>query len=123
MVKGFYDAIPRDIEEAAWIDGAGRMETIRVILFPLASPALAAAALFVFIGVWSDFLTPLVLLQSPDLFPLSIGLFRAYIGYNLVDWGQLAATALLYSVPAVGLYFAVRRQLLSATLAGGVTAQ
>ena len=120
MMKGFFDTVPRELEEAAWIDGADRLGSAIRIVLPLAMPGVGAAALFAFIAVWGDFLTPLILLQSPDLFPISIGLFRAYIGYNLVDWGELAATSILYMLPAIAFYLLVRRYLLRATVVGAL---
>lgn len=120
MMKGFFDTVPQELEEQAWIDGTDRFGSAIRIVLPLALPGVGAAALFAFIAVWGDFLTPLILLQSPDLFPISIGLFRAYIGYNLVAWGELAATSILYMLPAIVLYLLVRRYLLRATVVGAL---
>ncbi|MDO9396537.1 MAG: hypothetical protein Q7T71_08340, partial [Herbiconiux sp.] len=67
-----------------------------------------------------DFLTPLVLLQSSELYPLSIGLFRAFSEYNQVDWGLLAASAIVYLVPPAVLYVFVRKHLLRTSLGGAI---
>jgi multiple sugar transport system permease protein len=121
IMKGFFDTVPQTLEEAAWIDGVSRFGSSWRIVLPLAAPGIGAAALFSFIEAWGDFLTPLILLAgAPDKAPISIGLFRAYIGYNLVDWGLLAALSLAYMIPAVALYFGVRRYLLRATMVGAV---
>ncbi len=120
LLKGFVDSIPIELEEAAWMDGNSRFAAIRRIVFPLARPGVGAAALFTFIAVWGDFLTPLVLLQSENMYPLSIGLFRAFSAFNQVDWGLLTATAVLYMVPPAILYLFVRRYLLKATVTGAV---
>ena len=90
------------------------------IVFPLVGPTLGAAAMFAFMGAWGDFLTPLVLLQSQNLYPLSIGLFRAFSAFNQTDWGLLTATAILYMVPPTVLYHVVRRYLFKASLTGAV---
>jgi multiple sugar transport system permease protein len=91
------------------------------IVLPLAAPGVGAAALFTFIEAWGDFLTPLILLAgAPDKSPISIGLFRSYIAFNLVDWGLLAALSLVYMIPTIALYFAVRRYLVRATMTGGL---
>jgi multiple sugar transport system permease protein len=120
ILKGFFDIIPGELEEAAWIDGAGRLgSAIRVVL-PLAAPAVAAAALFTFIETWGDFLTPLILIQDPDQFPLSIGLFRAYTGRNVIDWGLLTAVSVVYMLPSLIFYLVVRRYLTRATVAGAL---
>lgn len=120
MLKGFIDSIPVDLEEAAWIDGCSRMRGVLKVVFPLVRPGVGACALFTFINVWGDFLTPLVLLQSPEKYPISIGMFRAFSGRNQVDWGLLTSTAVLYMVPTVVLYLFVRRYLLKATVSGAL---
>ncbi len=120
LMKGFYDSIPDALEEAAWIDGCSRLSGAVHIVFPLSKPGIGAGALFAFINIWGDFLTPLVLLQSPEKYPLSIGLFQAFSAYNQVDWGLLTATAVLYMVPTVLLYLFVRKYLLRATVTGAI---
>lgn len=120
LMKGFFDSIPVELEEASWIDGCSRLVGAIRIVFPLSRPGLGAGALFAFINVWGDFLTPLVLLQSPDKYPISIGMFRAFSAHNQVDWGLLAATAVLYMVPTVVLYLFARRYLLRATVTGAL---
>jgi multiple sugar transport system permease protein len=73
-----------------------------------------------FMGIWGDFLTPLVMLQSQELYPLSIGLFRAFSEHNQVDWGLLAASAIVYLAPPAILYIFVRKYLLRSSLGGAV---
>ena len=120
LMKGAYDSIPIELEEAAWIDGCSRLGGVLRVALPLSRPGLGAGALFAFINIWGDFLTPLVLLQSPDKYPISVGLFRAFSAFNQVDWGLLTATAVLYMVPTVVLYLFVRKYLLRATVGGAV---
>lgn len=120
ILKGFFDTIPGELEEAAWIDGAGRLGSAVRIVLPLAAPGVTAAALFTFIETWGDFLTPLILIQSPDQFPLSIGLFRAYTGRNIVDWGLLTSVSVVYIAPSLIFYLLVRRHLVRATVAGAL---
>lgn len=120
LLKGTISAVPLELEEAAWVDGSTRLQAIRRIVLPLVGPGLGAAAMLTFMSVWGDFLTPLVLLQSQELYPLSIGLFRAFSEYNHVDWGLLAATAIVYVVPPAVLYVFVRKHLLRSSLGGAV---
>jgi multiple sugar transport system permease protein len=120
LMKGFFDAIPMELEEASWTDGCSRIKGAIRIVIPLSRPGLGASALFTFINVWGDFLTPLVLLTSPEKYPISIGLFQAFSGHNQVDWGLLTATAVLYMVPTVVLYLFARRYLLQATFTGAL---
>ncbi|WAP60595.1 carbohydrate ABC transporter permease [Streptomyces sp. S465] len=120
LLKGTIDAVPAELEEAAWLDGNTRFGAIRRIILPLVGPGLGAAAMLTFMHVWGDFLTPLVLLQSPDLYPLSIGLFRSFTAFHQVDWGVLAASALVYMAPPAVLYIFLRRHLMRSSLGGAI---
>jgi multiple sugar transport system permease protein len=120
LLAGTISAVPLDLEEAAWMDGNTRLQAIRRIVLPLVGPGLGAAAMLTFTNVWGDFLTPLVLLQSQELYPLSIGLFRAFSEHNQVDWGLLAASAVVYVAPPAVLYVLVRKNLLRSSLGGAV---
>lgn len=120
LLKGTIDAVPFELEEAAWLDGNTRFGAIRRVVLPLVGPGLGAAAMLTFMHVWGDFLTPLVLLQSPDLYPLSIGLFRSFTAFNQVDWGVLAASAIVYMAPPAVLYVFLRRHLMRSSLGGAL---
>lgn len=119
IMKGFFDTVPIDIEEAAWVDGASRFGALFRIVLPLAGPGVAAAGLIGFIGAWNQFLVPLVLISDQDKIPVSIGLFRAWVSYTRVDWGFLAALAIVYVIPAV-VFYVVARRAMQASLAGGL---
>jgi multiple sugar transport system permease protein len=119
IMKTFFDGLPKDYEEAALMDGANMLQRIRRVLIPLALPGLAAAGLFSFISAWGDFLMPLIFLSSPDLQTLPLGLFRAFLRVNTVDYGFLAALAFIYLLPAV-VAFGFARKFLVQTFAGGV---
>jgi multiple sugar transport system permease protein len=120
LLAGTISAVPIELEEAAWVDGNTRLQAIWRIVLPLVGPGLGAAAMLTFMNVWGDFLTPLVLLQSQELYPLSIGLFRAFSEHNQVDWGLLAASAIVYVAPPAVLYVFVRKNLLRSSLGGAV---
>jgi len=121
IMKSFFDAVPTEIEEAAWTDGAGRIRTIYSIIVPLALPGVSAAALFTFIGAWGEFTLPLILLSSQDKLPLSLGIYRAYQSYYLVDYGQLTAMSLLYLAPSLLFFIITRRYLTRVTVVGATT--
>jgi len=120
LLKGTIASVPVELEEAAWVDGNSRLQALRRIVLPLIGPGLGAAAMLTFMGIWGDFLTPLVMLQSQELYPLSIGLFRAFSDHNHVDWGLLAASAIVYVAPPAVLYMFVRKNLLKSSLGGAV---
>jgi multiple sugar transport system permease protein len=120
LMKGTVDAVPIELEEAAWTDGNTRLQGARRIVLPLIGPGLGAAAMLMFMGSWGDFLTPLVLLQDQELYPLAIGLFRAFSERNVVDWGLLAASAVVYVLPPAVLYVVARKHLLKSSLGGAL---
>ena len=120
LMKGFFDTVPGELEEAAWVDGASRLVSALRIVLPLAAPGVGAVALFAFIESWGDFLTPLILITSSDKTPLSIGLFQAFTYRNQVDWGLLTAISVVYMLPTIVLYLLVRRYLLRATVVGAL---
>lgn len=119
IIKTFFDLVPKDYEEAALMDGANVVQRIRRVLVPLALPGLGAAALLTFIAAWGDFLMPLTFISSAELQLLPIGLFRAFLRVNDVDYGFLCALALLYTLPAV-IAFGFARRFLVQTFAGGI---
>ena len=119
IMKTFFDGVPRDYEEAAILDGATLVQRIRRVLIPLALPGLAAAGLFSFMSAWGDFLLPLILLSSAELNTLPLGLFRAFLRVNEIDYGLLAAIAVVYLIPAV-VAFAFARRFLVQTFSSGV---
>jgi multiple sugar transport system permease protein len=121
ILKSFFDTVPITLEEAAWIDGASRFTSAWRIVFPLAIPGVAAAALFAFIGAWSEFLVPLILINSDNKQPLAIGIFRAFQNTYIVDWGAFAGLSLLYMLPAMIFFLIARRFLIRSVLAGGMS--
>ena len=120
LMKGFFDTVPGELEEAAWVDGASRLQSAARIVLPLAAPGVGAVALFAFIESWGDFLTPLILITSSDKTPISIGLFQAFTYRNQIDWGLLTAISVVYMVPTIVLYLFVRRYLIKATVVGAL---
>jgi multiple sugar transport system permease protein len=119
LMKGFFDTVPIQIEEAAWVDGATRLRAAFRVVLPLAGPGVGAVALIAFIGAWNEFLIPLVLISDADKQPIALGLFRAYISYTQVDWGFLAALSVIYVIPAV-VFYVVARRALQQSVAGGL---
>lgn len=112
IMKDFMDSIPEEIEEAAWLDGCSRWGGLWHIIFPLMGPPIAVTGLLAFLAGWGDFLIPLILLRSPDKFPISMGLFRAFNDMGNVNFGFLTAIAVIYSIPSIGLYLVTRSYLI-----------
>jgi multiple sugar transport system permease protein len=109
LMKNFLDSVPVELEEAAWIDGASVLASLFRILIPLAAPGLAVVGVWSFLGAWTNFFIPLIILQSQDLLPASVHIYTFFGAYGQVNYGQLAAYAMLYALPAVALYTLVSR--------------
>lgn len=111
LMKGFYDTIPRDFEEAAWIDGCGKVRAIFKVLLPQCGPGLAVVWFMTFMFAWGEFQIPLVLLRKMDMMPLSVGIFTAYGEYGVVDFGFLSVLSLVYAIPPVVMYIFIRKYM------------
>jgi arabinogalactan oligomer / maltooligosaccharide transport system permease protein len=120
MIKGYFDTIPRELEEAALIDGASRLKIFYVIVLPLARPAIAVTALFSFMTAWNEYIMAATFLNKEEAYTLPV-LLKSYVGqYGSTEWGSFAAGAILVSIPVVALFYALQRHLVSGLTAGGV---
>ncbi|MEK0317692.1 sugar ABC transporter permease [Cohnella sp. 56] len=120
LVKGYMDTIPRDLDESAKMDGAGHLTTYFRILFPLVRPILAVVALFTFMAPFMDFLTPRIILRSPEKFTIALGLFSFIndkVGNNFT---MFAAGTILVALP-IAIVFLLLQRYLIAGLAEGAT--
>ncbi|MEN0650105.1 carbohydrate ABC transporter permease [Caldifermentibacillus hisashii] len=111
LLRQFFMGIPNEYSESARMDGASEFRIYWQIILPLSKPVLFTVALLTFLGAWSDYLGPLIYLNDPSTWTLSLGL-RGYIGSNQIDWGMLMAAATMFTVPIVILYFFVQRQFI-----------
>ena len=103
LLKGFFDAIPRELEEAAFIDGCGELRAFRHIVLPLARPGLAACAAYVAIVTWSDLVFARTLMSRPDHWLITVGL-QSFTGEYLVEWSALMAAATVSVLPMLVLF-------------------
>jgi len=120
MLQGYVAAVPRELEEAASVDGAGRLRTIVSIVMPLLRPGLIATAMFTFISAWNEFFFALVLLQDPQLKTLPLVLARFVGAEGQVQIGPLAAASVLATVPSLVFFAFLQRRLTSGLLSGAV---
>jgi multiple sugar transport system permease protein len=119
LTKNFMDGVPVELEEAAWTDGASPMQGLLRIIMPLMGPGLSVVAIYTFIGLWGNFFVPFILLLTPEKQPMSVTIYTFFGQYGQVVYGQLAAYALLYSLPSVLLYLVLNRRLGGAFAFGG----
>jgi arabinogalactan oligomer/maltooligosaccharide transport system permease protein len=119
MLKGFFDTVPRELEEAAMLDGCNRFEIFTRIILPLSLPAIAVTALFSFLAAWNEFLLALTFNTSNDMYTLPVGL-ASMVSNTGQAWGEFAAASLLVSIPVVLLFILFQRFLVEGLSAGGV---
>ncbi|MDE0480588.1 MAG: ABC transporter permease subunit [Gammaproteobacteria bacterium] len=119
MLKGFFDAVPRALEEAALLDGCNRVEVFFFVVLPLSLPAVAITALFSFLTAWNEFLLALVFNTSNDAYTLPVGLASMIPATNQL-WGDFAAASIVVSIPVVILFVLFQRSLIQGMSAGSV---
>jgi ABC-type glycerol-3-phosphate transport system permease component len=123
LFRQFFLTIPREYDEAALLDGAGRFRIYWSIILPLARPALATVALFCFIGSWNDFFNPLIYINSPANATLTLGLHMLktqIVGTGSVQWHILMAASLLVMVPNVVVFFLAQKHFIKGLQMGGL---
>lgn len=121
LMKGYFDSVPRSLDESARIDGATNLQVYWRIILPVVRPILTVVALLAFIGAYSDFLIPQILLQDTREFTLAVGLTLFVRSGNYSEaWGIFAAGALVGAVPIVTLYLFLQRFLVSGLTSGAV---
>lgn len=121
MMKNFMDAVPLELEESAWIDGASVWEGLRRIVAPLMIPGICTVAIFTFSGSWGNFFVPYILIQTPEKFPASVTIYQFFGNHGLVEYGKLAAFSLIYTMPAVILYIFSQRFMSQGFSLGGAS--
>lgn len=119
MLIGFFRAIPREIDEAAVMDGASVLQTFFRVILPLARPGLVAVSLFTFLIAWNSYVWALVLTTDSSMFVLSVGIANM-VGEYRVQWNELMAAAVIAALPVMVLYSLLERHLVHAITAGAV---
>lgn len=118
LLRQFMLGIPKDLEDSAKMDGCGYLGILWNIILPLVKPALATIGVFTFLGVWNDFMGPLIYVSDQRLYPLSLGLFSLQV-MNAHAYGGLMAASVLMTLPVIALFFAAQRQFIQGvTLTG-----
>ncbi|MDQ4099442.1 MAG: sugar ABC transporter permease [Chloroflexota bacterium] len=119
LMKNFIDSIPKDLDEAAYIDGASHWQAFWRIIFPLAQPMLVAQFIFGFIGVYNEYILTSVLIADPDLYPLGVGV-RTFSTQFATAWTQFCAAAVLGSIPILIIFFLAQRLLVEGLTRGAI---
>ncbi len=119
FMRQFFQSLPRELEEAAFIDGATRVQTFLLIALPLAKPALATLGIITFLASWNDFLWPLLILRQSELLTLPPGL-RQLQGAYTSEYGQMMAGAVITSIPVLLLYILLQRYIVESVQTTGL---
>ena len=121
LLRQFFLSLPRDLDDAAIIDGCSEWGVYRHIILPLSKPALATVALFQFLGSWNDFLGPLIYLSDPNKYTLSLGI-QVFVSTVGVQWGWMMAVTTVLTVPVIILFFFTQRTFIQGIAFSGIKA-
>ncbi|MFH1729189.1 MAG: sugar ABC transporter permease [Pseudomonadota bacterium] len=119
MLKGYFDTIPKDLEEAAKMDGASTLKIFLKIILPLAKPAIGITFLFSFMTAWNEFILAAKFMSNETSYTLPVVL-QSYVGARSTAWGHFAAGAILVSAPVMALFFMLQRHMVEGLTAGSV---
>jgi multiple sugar transport system permease protein len=119
ILRAFFASIPREIEEAAAVDGCSRLRMLVQVVLPLSLPGLVTAAIFAFIAAWNEYIVALTLMTDPDLKPLTVGI-TSYVTAYVQHWNHLFAASVIAIVPVVVLFALIERHLVGGLTAGSV---
>ncbi|MDF5751578.1 carbohydrate ABC transporter permease [Spongiactinospora sp. TRM90649] len=119
ILNAYFASIPRELEEAAFIDGNGRFGTLFRITLPLAMPGVVTALIFTFIAAWNEFVVALTLTTSPENQPLTVAL-NSFIGQYQVDWQNLFAGSVIATIPVIILFALIERKVVGGLTAGSI---
>lgn len=119
LLKGFYDQVPRELDEAAMLDGCALGGVLRRVILPIMAPGLVATGIFVFIASWDEFVFALTFTNADAVRTLPVGLNQFIRSYE-IQWNHLAAMSLLVTLPVLALFYAIQRWLVAGMAAGSV---
>lgn len=119
MMKGYFDSIPTTLEEAARIDGCNRIQAVRKVVFPLATPGIAATATYSAILAWSEFLFARTFITKPDKWTITVGM-SSLMGEHMIIWGEVMAAAAISIVPIALVFIFLEKYMVAGVTAGAV---
>jgi len=120
LLRQFFLTMPRELEDAALIDGAGPWQVFSRIILPLSQPVLAALAIFAFRSAWNDFLWPLIAVNKPDMFPLPVALALLRSAYSSESYGPIMAAAALSALPLLVVFVVANRRIVEGVRLSGL---
>ncbi|MFC5704157.1 carbohydrate ABC transporter permease [Cohnella faecalis] len=115
MLIGFFQTVPMEIEEAAKVDGAGKLRVFLQVVLPVVSPGIVATAIYTFINAWNEFLFALLLINTSSKMPISVALY-SLTGSEILDWGEMMAASVIVILPSVIFFMFIQKKI-----AGGLS--
>ena len=120
MLQSYFNTIPKDLEEAAWMEGAGRAQTLLKVFLPLAVPAITVTAIFTFINSWNEFVIALTMLRRQESYTLPIQIFSLVAGRYTIEWHHVMAAAFAATIPVAIVFAWLQRYLVRGLALGAV---
>lgn len=120
MLQSYFATIPIELEEAAWIDGASWLQSLRLVFLPMALPALAVTAILTFVNAWNEFVLALSLLRSQDSYTLTLKIYSLVGAAYKINWDHVMAATLLATVPVAILFAWIQRYLVKGLSLGSI---
>ncbi|MDY0394062.1 carbohydrate ABC transporter permease [Virgibacillus halophilus] len=110
MLIGFFNTVPLEIEEAAKVDGAGKLRVFLQVVLPVVTPGIVATAIYTFINTWNEFLFALLLINSSEKMPISVALY-SLTGSEVLDWGQMMAASVIVVLPSIIVFMFIQKKI------------
>lgn len=119
LMKGFFDTVPYELEESAYIDGGGRLYTLVKIIIPVSLPGIATSGIFTFLNVWNEYTFSNTFVKNPELVTLTVGL-QEYLSQNSNSWGQMMAASTIGIIPSILFLLLAQKYLIQGMTSGSV---
>ena len=120
LMASFFDRVPKALEEAAYVDGAGRLKVLWRIVVPLVKPGMLAVGIYAFLMTWDDYLHAITLIQTDSLRTMSAGVALRYLGELSYDWSLINTISIVGTVPMLLLFFFFQKYMIKGLVAGAV---
>jgi ABC-type glycerol-3-phosphate transport system permease component len=120
MLKGYFDSIPRELDDSAKVDGCNRMQAMLRVILPNVRPGLTATAIVTFIMAWDEFIISLTIMDKDAMRTLPVGMLQSFVGQFSIKWGQMMAASVITAVPVVIIFIFLSRHLIGGLITGAV---
>lgn len=120
MLKGYFDTIPRELDEAAKVDGCNRVQALWKVILPNIRPGLTATAIVTFIMAWDEFIISLTIMDKNSMRTLPVGIIQSFVGEFSIKWGEMMAASVITSIPIILIFIFLSKHLIGGLTAGAV---